>query len=265
MSFIKKAIRQLPFYKRWEAGRLEALKKQQEQQELALIPERKKFYAQFVSAGDLVFDVGANTGNRVQIFLDLGAKVVAVEPQPACVKTLQDKFENKITIEQVGLSEAEGELEMFIANESTISSFSKEFIESTGKSRFRHNKWENKITVPVTTMDSLINKYGVPRFCKIDVEGFELYVLKGLHHHIPYLSFEYCVPEMSKQLKGCIDYLHQLSPEGTFNYSIAESMELARTGWMDYEQMIQLASSEDFEKTLFGDIYFKTVTASKGH
>jgi predicted RNA methylase len=45
---------------------------------------RSEFYSQFVSSGDLVFDVGANVGNRSKIFSRLGARVIAFEPQPAC-------------------------------------------------------------------------------------------------------------------------------------------------------------------------------------
>lgn len=39
------------------------------------------FYKQFIQPKDLVFDVGANVGSRVKLFLNIGAKVVAFEPQ----------------------------------------------------------------------------------------------------------------------------------------------------------------------------------------
>ena len=48
-----------------------------------------RLYAQFVKPGDLVFDVGAHVGDRVGAFRRLGARVVAVEPQPALVTTLK--------------------------------------------------------------------------------------------------------------------------------------------------------------------------------
>src|SRR5579859_7288140 len=50
------------------------------------------FYKQFVSSGDLVFDVGANIGERIEIFRSLGAKVVSVEPHPECIQVLKKKF-----------------------------------------------------------------------------------------------------------------------------------------------------------------------------
>ena len=47
-----------------------------------------RLYGQFVRPGDLVFDVGAHVGDRIAAFRRLGARVVAVEPQPALVRTL---------------------------------------------------------------------------------------------------------------------------------------------------------------------------------
>ena len=65
--------------------------------------EMISFYSQFVPNGGLVFDIGANIGNRIEIFLEIGATVIAVEPQAACVAILKEKFGNKISIEQTGL------------------------------------------------------------------------------------------------------------------------------------------------------------------
>src|SRR5262245_8485561 len=48
-----------------------------------------RLYRQFVQPGDLVFDIGAHVGDRIRVFRRFGARVVAVEPQPALVKTLK--------------------------------------------------------------------------------------------------------------------------------------------------------------------------------
>jgi len=52
------------------------------------------FYSQFITKDSLVFGVGTNIGNRVKIFLKLGANVVAIEPQEECIKVLQSSFGN---------------------------------------------------------------------------------------------------------------------------------------------------------------------------
>ena len=59
------------------------------------------FYSQFISNNDVVFDVGANIGNRSKIFLKLNASVIAVEPQDECIKYLQSTFGNNKNIKIV--------------------------------------------------------------------------------------------------------------------------------------------------------------------
>ena len=257
MGLLEKLLRPTPFYNSYKRFTQKQLEKEQEKLEKTLHPLRVKFYKQFLKPSDIVFDIGANVGNRVASFLECDAKVIAVEPQPDCVRILTNKFGNEIIIENVGLSEAEGELEMHISTDSTVSSFSEEYINNT-KDRFKYSKWVETIKVPITTLDNLIVKYGVPKFCKIDVEGYELHVLKGLHKNIPFLSIEYCVPEMKDQLRSCVQYLNELSTDGQFNYSVGESMQWALPDWMNFDEFINHIASPHFTKTSFGDIYFKS-------
>jgi FkbM family methyltransferase len=244
-----------PLYKQYKQRQTD---KVQEKLEVEYFPRRVNFYREFIQPNDLVFDVGANVGNRVKALLECKAKIVAVEPQPSCVKTLHEKFGSRITIEQVGLSSEKGELEMQVGSDTTISTFSKEFINKT-KDRFRYSNWEKTIRVPVTTMETLIERYGVPRFCKIDVEGFELQVLKGLKTPIPLISFEYCVPEMQEEVIKCVEYLHKLCPTADYNYSIGESMVWGLNDWKSYSDFVQLIKSNEFSLSYFGDIYIRSV------
>jgi FkbM family methyltransferase len=214
-------------------------------------------YQRWVKPKGLVFDIGANVGNRIDIFLEIGANVVAVEPQQYCVQLLKEKFGDKINIENIGLSNSEGILEFHIADESTISSFSKEFITKTGSSRFRRNEWKQIIQVPVSTCDKLIEKYGVPDFCKIDVEGFELEVLKGLNKKIPALSFEYCVPEMADNLYACLERLNVIDSDASYNYSIGESFAMNLDQWLSFPEFLLHVKEKKFHKSLFGDIYIQ--------
>jgi FkbM family methyltransferase len=242
------------YYRNWKKKRVE---RAQAKEELLLLPKRVQFYSRFLNAGNLVFDVGANEGNRIQALLELNASIVAVEPQPQCISVLEKKFGDRITIEKIGLGSAAGRATMHVADVSTISTLSKDFIEKTSESRFKRNKWDDTIEIELSTLDILIKKYGIPVFCKIDVEGFEAEVLKGLHSPIQNISFEYCVPEMKDQLLDCIKIIHSLDSNYIFNYSIAESMELANHSWKNLEEFLITVNTDEFTQTLFGDIYCK--------
>lgn len=227
-----------------------------------LFNERLEFYSKIINPGDLVFDVGANIGNRVEVFLALGAKVIAIEPQEKCRKILMDRFWkspddlSRLYIVKKGLGAKPGMMELAISNSHQISSFSNEFITKMKDGRFKEMNWDKKVDVEIITLDDLIAEYGKPKFIKIDVEGFEYEVLSGLSKQIEYISFEYTTPEMLFNASLCFYKLKQIMPDCKFNWSIGESMKFA-DNWIDSEQMESLLASKRFIDTGFGDIYSK--------
>ncbi|HOZ86646.1 MAG TPA: FkbM family methyltransferase [Bacteroidia bacterium] len=220
--------------------------------------ERKKFYASFLSANDLVFDVGANLGNRVEVFLSLKNKVIAVEPQSYCAAFLRTKFSNNITLLKIALGAKKDKMTMYInAGSSTISSLSKEWIDSVKNSRFKDQQWNETEEVEVDTLDNLIAKYGVPGFIKIDVEGFEADVLKGLSSPVPMLSFEYTTPEQENKLYECLGILHKLHPGYLCNYSAGEKNSFVLPEWLNVTDFKNKLSANIHALEGFGDIYVK--------
>ena len=222
-----------------------------------ILKQRELFYAQFAGAGDLVYDVGANYGNRIIPLLKNGCKVVAIEPQKKCYTYLEKKFGNTIELVKSGLGEKEEVRDFYISNSSTISTFSNEWLDKVKEGRFRYYTWNKTEKVKLTTLDSLVQQFGLPKFIKIDVEGFEYEVLKGLHHLVEYISVEYNVPENLLKTKNCIQYLAELNPHACFNYSVGESMQLKYTEWMSIDDMQSLIQTDEFLATSFGDIYIK--------
>lgn len=77
------------------------------------------FYSQFVKPGDLCFDVGAYRGSRTEAFLKIGARVVAVEPQPKYIRYLKKKFgnEDNFRLVEKGLLDKIGSFTLFICEE----------------------------------------------------------------------------------------------------------------------------------------------------
>jgi FkbM family methyltransferase len=224
-----------------------------------ILGKRTDFYSQFISSNDLCFDVGANLGNRIEPFLRLNAKVIAIEPQKNCCKFLRWKFKDKIVLIEKGLGENEEEKTFYISDVSTLSSFSEEWINSVLKSkRFGTHQWKKTKCIEIKTLDSLIKQYGVPKFIKIDVEGYELEVLKGLSYPVDVISFEYTVPEQTQKIVDCIKQIEKINNNTLFNYSIAENMELAFSEWVTSEKMIDYIHAEKFQSSNFGDIYSRT-------
>jgi FkbM family methyltransferase len=218
-----------------------------------------EFYSQFVFPGKLCFDVGANIGNRVKIFLELQADVVAIEPQEKCTQILRRVFGNNhhLKIIQKALGEREGEAEIMISDSNTLSSMSPEWIEAVKESgRFSEHLWDKKQKVQITTLDDLIQQHGIPQFIKIDVEGFEYQVIRGLSQAIPLISLEF-VSERIEPTLYCIDHIASLG-DVRLNYSIGESMRFSLESWIKPEEMKRLLSSLSGENNVFGDVYIKS-------
>ncbi len=152
-------------------------------------------YRRLLRPGDLAFDVGAHVGDRVASFRRLGARVVAVEPQPALVFTLRLLYglDPKVVIEPVALGRETGTVELKLNPPNpTVATASKEFVAAAeGAIGWEDQHWTKTAIVPLTTLDALIERHGLPRFVKIDVEGFEDEVLAGLTRPLPALSFEF--------------------------------------------------------------------------
>jgi FkbM family methyltransferase len=220
--------------------------------------KRKKFYGQLISPGDLCFDVGANIGNRVSSLLAIGAKVVAFEPQRACVKILRRRFGKNIEIVPEAVGDTQEILDMHISNFSALSSLSSEWIDSVKDARFRLFEWIATEKVHVNTLDQAIKTYGVPAFIKIDVEGFEPKVLKGLSTPVDLISFEYATPEQTGNVVACIKLIADVNHNIEFNYSIGESMQIALDTWISTEEMLRLTEDPAFIGTEFGDVYART-------
>ena len=201
-----------------------------------------RFYGAFLGPGDVGFDVGAHVGNRVRAWRALGARVVAVEPQPDFVRLLRLLFgrDRNVTIVAKALGAKAGTARLGISTATpTVSSLSPGWIESVATDRsFARVRWDRSVEVEVTTLDDLIAAHGEPAFCKIDVEGFEADVLRGLHRPLRALSFEY-LPMAHDAALGVLDLVQQLG-DYRYNYSPVETMRWASDRWLDATELVAL-------------------------
>lgn len=199
----------------------------------------RQFYSQFVRSDDLCFDIGANIGTRVETFLNLGARVVAVEPQADCFERLSRRYQEneRVQLVHAGLDKSDGARTIYICESDTLSSMSLDWIARVkANGRYAALRWAKEEVVRVLTLDDLIDRYGMPAFCKIDVEGFELQVMQGLSRMIPCLSFEFSL-EMLGETKEVIRYLARIG-DYRFNYFVGEPHQLALLDWIDADSMV---------------------------
>jgi FkbM family methyltransferase len=194
-----------------------------------------RLFRKFVQPGDLVFDIGAHVGDRIPSFLWLGARgVVAVEPQPALVKTLGLLYRpfRRVTIEPVAVGDRAGTVELKLnVDNPTVSTASDAFIRAArGAPGWEGQAWSKSISVPLTTLDALIARHGMPAFIKIDVEGFEAQVLAGLTQAPRTLSFEFTTIQRDVAA-ACIARCTALGYK-RFNAALGESHIFVHTDWV---------------------------------
>jgi FkbM family methyltransferase len=198
-----------------------------------------RLHGGLVRHGDLVFDIGAHVGDRVASFRRLGARIVAVEPQPAMVKVLRLFYGRRIdvTIEPVAVGRSAGATSLMInADNPTVSTASREFVSAARDAPgWEAQRWIKSVPVPVTTLDALIGKYGAPVFIKIDVEGFEEEALQGLSVAVKALSFEFTIMQRHVAL-ACIERCIELGYT-RFNAALGESQVFVNADWVGGEEI----------------------------
>jgi FkbM family methyltransferase len=198
-----------------------------------------RFYGQFVGPSDLCFDIGAHLGDRTAAFRRLGAMVVAVEPQPLFAAALRrlHGHDASVTLIESAVGARPGHGEMLISHATpTLSTLNAAWAaRAPEQPGFGHVTWDARQAVAITTLDELIAEYGKPAFCKIDVEGFESEVLRGLSQPLAALSFEY-LPAAPGESIACLDRLAELD-DYAFNISIGETMRLIFDDWRDGKTM----------------------------
>lgn len=206
------------------------------------------FFKSFLPAGALqdalVFDVGANKGNKTNALLRLGCKVVCVEPERKSLETLRYRFgaDERVTIVQKGLSDKEGSMTLHIqeyrSGYNTLSDKWAATLEQNDQA-FAHNSahFKEHYEVSITTLDSLIREHGRPFYLKIDVEGLELQVMKALSTPIPFISFEANLPEFLQETMAIAELIDSLSP-GQSRFKIAYAEQLLSAEWLCLNELL---------------------------
>lgn len=211
-----------------------------------------EFYRELLGGfqkGDLIFDVGANVGDKANLFLRLGARVVCVEPDETNQEVLRSSFmryrfaAEPVVIVGKAVSDRSAVETMWIDGAgSAVNTLSQKWADSlkANKDKFEHEhcglQFAQSKAVETTTLDELILAHGLPFFVKIDVEGHEAKVLKGLKHPVAFVSFEINLPEFRQEGLECVSLLDGLAADGQFNYSTDLERGMALEKWLGAQQ-----------------------------
>ena len=208
-----------------------------------LLPELRR--------GDLIFDVGANEGWKTDLFLRLGARVVAIEPDERNRLILEKRFMKlrfarmPVVIVGKAVSDKNAKEYMWIDGPgSAVNTLSQKWAAVLKGNKARHTyghcglDFAQSRIVETTTLEELIAAHGRPIFIKIDVEGNELNVIRGLRHPVPCLSFEVNLPEFRPESLQCIALLVDLAAKSIFNYSVDCERGLALDRWLNAHEFL---------------------------
>lgn len=208
----------------------------------------KKFYSLLLNKNDLCFDIGANIGYKSKIFLSLGAKVIAFEPSEICAGYLGSITSKHFKFIPKGVAGVNSELEFIISNHIETSTFSEKFVSFyTNSSHF----WVERKKIPVLNINDCIKEFGIPKFCKIDTEGYELEILSALNYNIPIIEFEFTEGFFQETLQiisklGCNN--------AKFNFVLNENLKFVLSDWVSGQELISVLSNLT-RKNLHGNIF----------
>ena len=196
-------------------------------------------YARFIQSGDLAFDIGAHVGARVASFRRLGARVVALEPQPLLQRALHliHGRDPAVILVPVAVAAERGLSTLHVNTRNpTVSTLSSAFlVEADGAEGWQGQSWDTTLTVPVVTLDRLIATFGPPAFIKIDIEGYEDEALRGLTQPVPALSFEFTTIARDVAQR-CLEMLMSLG-DYRFDVALGESQTLTFGRWITAAEM----------------------------
>lgn len=200
----------------------------------------RRLYAPFVSPGDLVFDVGAHLGDRTAAFSALGAEVVALEPQPRVVRWLRRLVGHRrgVRIVEEAVGPRPGTARLAVSRLTpTVSTVSPAWREDMVERNagFRGVRWDHHVEIPMTTLDELIRRFGVPAFCKLDIEGYEADALDGLEHPVQALSFEFVRGGLGVAVR-CVHRLESLA-RYEYNAVAGEGRSFLFPDWVSAEAL----------------------------
>lgn len=226
----------------------------------------------------LAFDIGAYIGDSIDMIRNLGYdKIICIEPTPSSCEKIIRNYDVEVLCKAV--SDKNDKSLKFYCSKTRYGYLNTTNIDWINKTR--HNTFINgnnfeEITTKTITLDKLIEIYGIPEYIKIDVEGHELNVLKGLSKKIDLLSFEFLSEKLDESIK-CLDRCYQLgyrdfylayqemlpifikdeSHKITYPYTKLDLLYEQKFDIINIKESLRTIKDIDYRNNIFGNIWCK--------
>ena len=227
--------------RRWTAPGLYALERSR----------LRRLYGSLIEPGGLAFDIGAAEGYHAAVLLSLGVRVVAVEPDPRSATMLEKRVHGRDAV--VVRAAAAARLGGGRLRVSSSDPERSALVATPGHGVEREaGPWDETIDVAIVTLDKLVAEHGRPNFIKIDVEGGELDVLRGLSAAVEWTSFEFHRRDLAA-VAACTARLGELG-EYRFAYSLYRRFRLVPPLWVTADELLERLRALT-SRDACGDVY----------
>jgi len=203
----------------------------------------RTFYRTLFNGGvKSVFDIGANVGDKSRVFGELAGHVLCVEPDPDLADILRYRFKGRrdMVVKCAAVGDAIGSASLHRKQFAGFNTLSEKWSEHSAELNVGSR---DSIAVPVTTLDRLMVDHGRPDYVKIDVEGYELAVLRGLSAAIRTISFESNLPVFRDETLQAIERIKALDSNYRFNVRPMDGASFVLPSHVDASELSQFVRS----------------------
>ena len=241
------AFKQTPLA--WELRRLRCLLAGEPSERAA----ERRFYTSIIprDAHGCIVDVGANNGNKTELFRQLTTRVIAIEPDPNSAETLRRRFKWRfnVVVRECAITDHADIVPFYqFAPGSAFNTADRTWADAMMDGSNHMNLTLPKpleIQVAACTIAEIETEYWPVKYLKVDAEGHEERVLSTLRQQVPLISLEFNFPQMYGALSMCVEHLCSIG-NYRFNVAITEPPIRLELSWLPAAEIIEAITARQW-------------------
>jgi FkbM family methyltransferase len=175
---------------------------------------------------DLVYDIGLHKGEDAAFYLRKGFRVVGVEANPDLVQQTNQRFlgNDRITILNGAIERGTGDVTFFRDKNSVWGTLDSAWAQRNVDLGSSHDTTR----VPILNIKEVFEKFGVPHYLKLDIEGRERVVLDVLQE-LPMRPSLLSMESEKRSFRNLVNDLRKLSKLGYRRFKIVQQWTIPGT------------------------------------